>query len=60
MNSLEFILMVQKMRELQKTYFKTRDKDVLQQSKDMEKKVDTCINEMLNGIPLFDSDEVYG
>ena len=56
MSYLEFVLMVQKMRELQKTYFKTRDKDVLRQSKDIERKVDTCIGEMLNGIPLFDMD----
>lgn len=58
MNSLEFVLMVQEMRSLQKTYFKTRDKVVLLQSKDAERKVDSCISEMLKGIPLFEKDEV--
>ena len=57
MNNLEFVFMVQKMRSLQKTYFKTRDKDVLLQSKDAERKVDSCINEMLKGIPLFNAED---
>ena len=57
MNSLEFVLMVQKMRSLQKTYFKTRDKNVLLQSKDAERKVDSCISEMLKGIPLFNAED---
>ena len=58
MNSLEFVLMVQEMRFLQKAYFKTRDKDILLKSKETERKVDSCIDEMLKGIPLFEKEGV--
>ena len=57
MNSFEFVFMVQEMRSLQKTYFKTRDKDVLLKSKAAERKVDSCISEMLKGIPLFNAED---
>ena len=57
MNYLEFVLLVKRMRECQKEYFRTRDKDVLQESKSLEKKVDSCIDRKLNG-SLFEMDEV--
>lgn len=40
MNDTEFRTLVMKMRDAQKTYFKTRDHGVLKQSKDLEQKVD--------------------
>lgn len=39
----ELLRMVREMRELQKYYFRTRDKEVLQQSKDAEKRIDHWI-----------------
>lgn len=36
----EFIQLVREMRKAQKEYFKTRDKDVLAKSKQLEKRVD--------------------
>mgnify|MGYP003309933269 CR=1 FL=1 len=36
----EFTELVRKMRNAQKEYFKTRDKNVLQRSKELERKVD--------------------
>lgn len=36
----EFMQLVREMRKAQKEYFKTRDKDVLAKSKQLEKRVD--------------------
>ena len=58
MSYLEFLLLVRKMREAQKEYFKTRYQSVLMKSKDLEKQVDTKIHELMNGSPLFDLGEV--
>lgn len=40
MTDTEFITLVSRMRESQKLYFRTRSKDVLLQSKELEKQVD--------------------
>ena len=37
---IEFMQLVREMRKAQKEYFKTRDKDVLAKSKQLEKRVD--------------------
>lgn len=59
MSNLDFVMLVKKMRDCQKEYFRTRDKEVLQESKNLEKKVDSCIARMLNGSLFeFDVDEV--
>ena len=39
----DFITTVKAMREAQKEYFRTRDRQVLQRSKELERKVDTYI-----------------
>ena len=44
MNSRDFFDMVCRMRKAQKNYFKTRDRDVLNMSKEIEKQVDEEIN----------------
>jgi hypothetical protein len=49
----EFLEMVIEMRELQKKYFKTRDKMILAKSKEMEKKVDAAIEKLQDGLLLF-------
>ena len=41
----EFIELVREMRDAQKEYFRTRDKNVLQRSKELERKVDTYISQ---------------
>lgn len=38
------ILKIQSMRELQRAYFKTRDKDLIPQAKDLEKMVDIFLS----------------
>lgn len=43
MNAKEFFDLVVKMREKQKEFFRTHDKIILQQSKDIEKLVDAEI-----------------
>ena len=40
---IEFMQLVREMRKAQKEYFKTRDKDVLAKSKQLEKRVDAEI-----------------
>lgn len=40
MNTQEFYALVQDMRNAQKEYFRTRSKDVLNLSKELERKVD--------------------
>ena len=49
MNSRYFFDMVCRMRKAQKNYFKTRDRDALNMSKEIEKQVDGEINRV-NGI----------
>lgn len=61
----EFMQLVREMRKAQKEYFKTRDKDVLAKSKQLEKRVDNEIKkeegfanntqELLDKIALFNS-----
>lgn len=41
----QIITTVKAMREAQKEYFRTRDKQALQKSKDWEKRVDNMIDE---------------
>lgn len=41
----EFIELVREMRNAQKEYFKTRDKNVLLKSKELERKVDTFVSQ---------------
>lgn len=57
MSYLEFVLLVRKMRAAQKDYFKVRSQRVLLQCKDLERQVDTQIEELTNGKPLFDLDK---
>lgn len=54
----EFIELVRQMREAQKEYFRTRDRQVLQRSKALEKRVDALIAEY-NDKPksLFDTEK---
>ena len=43
----EFTELVRDMRNAQKEYFKTRDKNVLQRSKELERRVDTYISQQV-------------
>ena len=42
----ELIKLVAQMRQLQKDYFKTRDRGILAKCKEIEQKVDKAINEL--------------
>lgn len=44
-----FVLLVDKMRNKQKEYFKTRDYQALRESKELEKSVDEKIKEIKEG-----------
>ena len=44
----EFIELVREMRAAQKEYFKTRSKEVLNRSKELERKVDTELQSINN------------
>lgn len=44
----EFIELVREMRAAQKEYFKTRSKDVLNRSKELERKVDAELQSINN------------
>lgn len=48
MNARQFFDKVVEMRRLQKDYFKTRSKSSLEQSKDLEKRVDAEIQRVNN------------
>lgn len=50
----DFIKLVKEMRETQKRYFKTRNAEVLAESKRLEREVDKKIEEAEKGIPLFE------
>lgn len=53
----EFIELVRQMREAQKEYFRTRDRQVLQRSKVLEKRVDVLLAEYDNKPKgLFDNE----
>lgn len=55
----DFITTVKAMREAQKEYFRTRDRQVLQRSKALEKRVDALIAEYDNKPKgLFDNENV--
>lgn len=60
MSAISFFHKVSEMRELQKQYFKTRDKGILAQSKMAEKDVDTAIEAantaIQNGLMVNDPD----
>ena len=43
----EFIELVREMRNAQKEYFKTRDKNVLQRSKELEREVDSFLAQLV-------------
>lgn len=43
----EFIGLVREMRNAQKEYFKTRDKNVLLKSKELERKVDSFLTQQV-------------
>lgn len=56
MKLTEFAEIVERMRSLQKQYFKTRDANTLQESKKAEKEVDAIlekIEELKKGASLF-------
>ena len=46
----KFIKIVQDMRDMQKAYFKTRDREMLTRSKSLEAKVDVMADEMIDMI----------
>ena len=50
----DFIKLVKEMRETQKRYFKTRNAEVLAESKRLEREVDKKIEEAEKGIPLLE------
>lgn len=49
----EFIELVREMRNAQKEYFKTRDKNILQKSKELERKVDALLQQKNGYSTLF-------
>lgn len=51
MNAREFFDTVAKMREAQKSYFRTRSKSSLEKSKELEKKVDDEIRRVTSLFP---------
>ena len=54
----EFLELVQDMRKKQQDYFRTRDANILQESKDLEKRVDSMAKELQEdrlGMNLFDT-----
>ncbi len=58
MNKFErFVASVEQMRDLQKQYFKTRDRGILQQSKNAEREVDKAIKELNDNPKLWDEVE---
>lgn len=46
----EFVKTVQDMRDTQKAYFKTRNREMLTKSKSLEAKVDVMVDEMIDMI----------
>jgi Na+/phosphate symporter len=48
LNVMKLIELVREMRAAQKEYFKKRSKDVLNRSKELERKVDNYIQSIIN------------
>ena len=53
----EFCDLVKRMRHAQKTYFRTRDRDVLREAQRLEREVDKALEERQYGKDLFDGNE---
>lgn len=51
MTIAEFAILVKEMRDCQKKYFRSRLRDALNQSKELEREVDQAIKEILNPQP---------
>lgn len=47
MTDIEFIVLVGRMREKQKEYFRTRSKEVLLESKQLEREVDKVLDDWM-------------
>ena len=56
----EFIRLVCAMRAAQKVYFRSRDKDALQKSKQLEKDVDAQLAKFDNELPEFKQLGLWG
>ena len=50
---IDFEALVAKMRDAQKRYFKTRDREVLQEAWRLEREVDRYLEERKHGMNLF-------
>lgn len=57
MNAKDLARLVERMRQAQKEYFKTRSSAVLEQSKYLEKRVDAAVEELLRQPALFDRED---
>ena len=49
----DFEKLVLELRTAQKKFFKTHDNGVLNRARELEKQVDKCLDELLNGPDLF-------
>ena len=58
MDDLETL--VRKMRQAQRKYFRTRDRKVLEESKELEQTVDKRLDELERGPELFDQSDRSG
>lgn len=56
MTAREFAELVKRMREAQRTYFRTRAASVLEESKRLEREVDAVVSDILSGPSLFDGE----
>lgn len=56
----DFIRLVSAMRAAQKVYFRSRDKDALQKSKQLEKDVDAQLAKFDNKLPEFKQIGLWG
>lgn len=56
----EFVRLVCAMRTAQKVYFRSRDKDALQKSKQLEKEVDAQLAKFDNKLPKFKQIGLWG
>lgn len=53
-NNIKFLKKVAKMRELQKEYFKTRDHEIMRQSKAIESEVDAYLTRCFDALASID------
>lgn len=53
----DFETLVRNMRAAQKKFFRTRDRNVLEESKRLERDVDKYLEERDKGMDLFDGNE---